>query len=227
MEKIQNNDFIKVSYTAKKASTNEIFETTDENAAKEAKIHSEDSKYGPALIVVGRKHMVPGIEEALTTMTVGEEKTIEVSPEKAYGNRRADLVRLMPVAQFRRNNIDPYPGLVLNLDGISATVKSVNSGRVTIDLNHPMAGEKLTYQVKINEKLKTEEDKVKALLEESKLNGTITIEKTKLELKVDPKLLNNENYFANKTLFLNLVKTLIPEFKKLIVIEEYENEEKA
>ena len=65
----------------------------------------------------------------------------------------------------------------MNIDNSTAIVKSVNSGRVTVDMNHPYAGQQIIYEVKVTKQLTTEKDKIKAL------GRTYNVEPTDAEVK--------------------------------------------
>ena len=82
-------------------------------------------------------------------MSVGEEKKAELEPKDAFGERNPELARVMHLSDFRKRDMDPYPGMQVDIDGTVATVKSINSGRVLVDANHPLAGERMIYEVKL------------------------------------------------------------------------------
>lgn len=144
---MQKNDFIRLSYSGKVKETQQEFDG------------------GEVPIVVGAKFVLPGIDEALERMQVGEKKTIEVAPEKAFGLREQKYIRLVPASQFRKNNMDPYPGMVVSADNMHGRVLSVNSGRVRVDFNHPLAGKVLVYDLEIKTKIDDAKEKIKSLAE--------------------------------------------------------------
>ncbi len=120
----------------------------------------EDS---PLLVILGVGDLIKGLEEALEGMKEGEEKEIEVPPEKGYGERSKDLVVLIPEKEFRQRGIKPYPGLPIEADGRTGRVISVSSGRVQVDFNHPLAGKTLQYKVKVLKEVKDEREIVSYL----------------------------------------------------------------
>lgn len=160
----KKGDFIVIEYTARIKETGEIIETTSAETARKAKIFSEDKVYEPLLVVLGEGRIVKGLEEALYDLDVGVEKEIEVPPEKAYGARDPRKVRILPLREFRRANIEPRPGKIVEVNGVPATVKSVSGGRVVVDFNHPLAGKTLVYELKVVRKIEEPEEKIKALL---------------------------------------------------------------
>jgi peptidylprolyl isomerase len=117
-----------------------------------------DSSRGgePLEFTVGAGEVIPGFDEAVRGMGVGETKTVEIEPEDAYGPRRDGLVATIERerAQFP---VEPQVGMSLALplqDGnqIEVVVTEVTPEHVTIDGNHPLAGEKLIFDVELVEK---------------------------------------------------------------------------
>ena len=82
----------------------------------------------------------------------------------AFGRKDARLIQLIPAGKFRQQNIQPVPGLQLNIDGVFGIVKTVSGGRVLVDFNHPLAGKDLVYDVRISRIVEDDKEKLKALL---------------------------------------------------------------
>ena len=222
-DKISSGDFVKIEFTGKRKVNGAVFDTTDEAKAKEAGIYNNNSTYGPTLVVVNKGMIVKGLDEALVGMGVGEQKTIEIPPEKAFGLRNPALVRVVPLAEFRKRDINPYPGMVVDLDGAPAIVRSVNSGRVMVDLNHALAGETIIYDVKVTSKIDGTEERAKALLENNKLNATkVAFNGGKLEVSFPssdgPR---DAEFFISKTTFIRAIRELLPEVNELEIKETY------
>ena len=112
----------------------------------------------PLAVVLGIRDLIPGLEEVLENMKVGEEKEVEIPPEKAFGERNPDLIVIIPEREFRKRGIRPYPGLPIEADGRTGRVLSVSAGRVQVDFNHPLAGKTLVYKVKLVDELKDMKD---------------------------------------------------------------------
>lgn len=221
-EKVAAGDFVRIAYTARQGSTGAVFDTTDAAKAKEAKIYNEKYAYGPALVVVGKGMVVKGLDDALAGMAVGEERKLELQPEKAFGQRNPKLMRVLPLAEFKKRDINPYPGMVVDLDGNAAMIRSVTSGRVMIDMNHSLAGEKISYELKITEKISSTDEKVKALLESNGLKGAaVKVKEGALELSFPGSVEKDAKYFVGKSSAIRAMKELIPEIKKVEVKEEY------
>ena len=125
-----------------------------EYTVKNSKGEVVDSNKGqaPLEFIAGQGQIIPGLEKEVEKMNVGEEKTIVVKAEEAYGERNEEWVETLPKEQFE--GIDLQKGMTLygqSPDGqtIAVTVKDFNDKEVTIDYNHPLAGEDLTFDVKI------------------------------------------------------------------------------
>ena len=111
----------------------------------------------PLLIVLGQNSIFPKVEEALHTMQPGETESIRLEPEEAYGPHYQELVQEIPAANFG-NSIQPTPGMILSLnveregqqENVPATVIAVENDSFTIDYNHPLAGKKVIYTVKLH-----------------------------------------------------------------------------
>jgi len=139
-EAVKNGDTVRVHYTGR-LETGEVFDT------------SEDGE--PLEFTLGSGEVIPGFEEAVRGMEVGGERTVEIAPEDAYGPHREQLIATVDRvhAEFPT---EPKVGMNLNLplpDGnhLEVVVTEVTDTHVTIDGNHPLAGHKLTFDLKLVE----------------------------------------------------------------------------
>jgi peptidylprolyl isomerase len=136
--KVKKGDIVKIEYTG----TFEDGREFDSNVGKE-----------PLEVEVGVGRVIKGFDQALEGMEKGEEKTMTIPPEEAYGPRDEKLEQALPKDKLPKDI--PYkPGVILNLKHkngqmIMAIVKDVIDDKVLIDLNHPLAGKKLTFKIKI------------------------------------------------------------------------------
>ena len=220
-----DGDFLKIEYTARRTSDKSVVLTTVEKIAKEEKVYDKDTKYAPQLVVVGKNSIIAGVDRAVKGMAVNESKTIEVEPGDGFGERREDLVSVMHLSDFREKDIDPRPGMQINLDGTIATVKSVNSGRVVVDANHPLAGERLLYDVKVVRKLENDSDKLVALSETYSLKAeNTTIDKQTAKVAFGAAVKKDADYFINKSALVDAVFRYFDGVSKVVVDEEYERQ---
>ena len=161
---IQKSDFIIMNYTGSVKETGEVFDTTFEEVAKEKKLYKEGDLYEPRLVVVGEGWVLKALDEALLTFKIRKKNSVEIPPEKAFGNRDPEKVRLVPLRRLIARGITPKLGAQVEYDKRLATVRTMGSGRVTLDFNPPLAGKTLVYEVTVKKKLKTVAEKISALI---------------------------------------------------------------
>ncbi len=216
------NDFIEVDYTAKDANTKEIITTTMEAEAKKAGIDNKEAKYGPTLVVLGANNVIKGLDRELRKMSIGEEKKLTFKPEDAFGQRDEQLVRVMPLSEFRSHDINPYPGMQVRLEDVMATVKSVNSGRVVVDANHPYAGREIEYDIKIIRQLTEPKSKISALGKAYGADPTdVSISGKEVSLHYDSGYKKDAEYFVSKASLVAAILTYMKEFEKVEIKEDY------
>ncbi|NPA86594.1 MAG: peptidylprolyl isomerase [Candidatus Diapherotrites archaeon] len=128
--------------------------------AYEGKVKGEEKPFDevkeekPLIVILGVRDIIPGLEEAIAEMKPGEEREVEIPPEKAFGKRDPNLIVIIPEREFKKRGITPYPGLPIEADGRTGRVVAVSAGRVQVDFNHPLAGKTLVYKVKVIDELK-------------------------------------------------------------------------
>lgn len=115
-----------------------------------------DSSEGrdPLEFEVGGGQVIAGFDEAVTGMEPGEEQTVTIPAEQAYGPRRDELLLEVPREQFP-SDLDPQEGQRLQMQQggqvAVVTVAEVGEDAVTIDANHPLAGRDLTFDLQLVE----------------------------------------------------------------------------
>jgi FKBP-type peptidyl-prolyl cis-trans isomerase 2 len=157
---ITKNDFIELEFTGRTG--DQIFDTTNPKEAEKIGIQ-EPKDIKPLIISVGHEMMLKGLDEQLEGKELNKEYTIHIKPDKAFGPRNPQLIRTYGLANFTKNNINPYPGMSLQLDNQIAKILSVSGGRVTVDFNNPMAGKEVDYTYKINKLITDNKEKIEAL----------------------------------------------------------------
>ncbi|RLJ07415.1 MAG: peptidylprolyl isomerase [Candidatus Aenigmatarchaeota archaeon] len=176
---MNQGDFIKIDYVGRVADTNEIFDLTVESIAKKENIYNEKQKYGSVLVVIGAGMVISGVEKELKKMKTGEEREFTVKPEEAFGKRKPELIKILPLSGFLKNKINPVPGIYVTIDGQQAKIQSVTSGRVRADFNHPLAGKTLKYWVKITKHITDTKEKIESLLKHYMLNYSVEVQGNK------------------------------------------------
>ncbi|MBN2122753.1 MAG: peptidylprolyl isomerase [Deltaproteobacteria bacterium] len=109
----------------------------------------------PLEFVIGKGEVIPGFEEGVLGMEAGESKKISLSPESGYGQRRDELVVDVERSDLP-GHIDPAVGQRLQIklpndNVIRVVITFVDESSVTLDANHPLAGETLLFDVEMVE----------------------------------------------------------------------------
>src|SRR3989475_7761807 len=160
---VKPGDFLLVNYTLKVKESGETVDTTFDSVAKDAHIHREDSTFAPKFIILGEGWLPKGLEESLVGLDPGTSKTVELTPEKGFGTRDPQKMRLVPLRRFKDREY-PIPGRQVEFEGRPAVVRAVGAGRVQMDFNHPLAGRTLVYDVSIDKVLENENEKILNLI---------------------------------------------------------------
>ncbi|WP_456443647.1 FKBP-type peptidyl-prolyl cis-trans isomerase [Thermococcus sp.] len=148
--KVEAGDSVKFHYVGR-FENGEVFDTSYEDIARENDIFVEEREYGPLEVTVGAGEIIPGLEEAMIGMEVGEKKTVTVPPEKAYGMPRQELVVKIPVSEFTQVGLEPIEGMYVMTDSGIAKIVTVTEDGVELDFNHPLAGKTLVFEVEVVE----------------------------------------------------------------------------
>ncbi|MEM0201287.1 MAG: peptidylprolyl isomerase [Candidatus Micrarchaeaceae archaeon] len=219
---LKEGDFVEIEYSIWRGSDNSLVLTTEKKLAEENKIYDKEFVYKPRLVIIGKDNMIKGVIEALKNMSIGENKKLEITPENAFGERIQELVRVLPVSDFRKRDMDPYPGMQIEIDGAVATVMSVNSGRVMVDANHPLAGEKITCEIKLLKKLETVDEKARSILNQYGLmHEKIQANNKELTVNFGSEVKKDGKYFVDKSSAVDIIMANLPEIEKVIIQEEY------
>ena len=107
----------------------------------------------PMTVELGRGEMAEGLELALLGLAEGDEQTIDIGPDLAFGFSDETLIRMVPRAEFEPT-LELEPGLIIEFatadgDTLPGTILDVGDDFVQVDLNHPLAGQTVRYSVKI------------------------------------------------------------------------------
>ncbi len=140
---------IQIDYTAKVKDSDEIFETTLEEEAKKHSIHDPNIKYQPKLVSVGESWVLKGLDEALANTKVGDKLTVNVTPDKGFGERDAGKVRMIPLRKLGEDAEKVSVGDSIEIDDKKGIIRFIGSGRVQVDYNHRYAGKTITYDVSV------------------------------------------------------------------------------
>ena len=140
MERAKYGDKIKVHYTGKLTNGKVFDSSIDRN---------------PMVFTIGQEQMIPDFEQAFVGMSPGESKRITISSDRAFGSYRENLV-----TKIKSGNISPElePKVGQRMDAsrrngqkVVVTITAVTESGVTVDANHPLAGEDLTFDLELIE----------------------------------------------------------------------------
>jgi FKBP-type peptidyl-prolyl cis-trans isomerase SlyD len=213
---IQKGDFIRVSYTGK--NDDRVFDTTDEEVAKANDFYNEKGKYGGDVIIVGSGHTVAGLDEDLVGKEVGYSGSVTIPPEKAFGIRNPELIETIPITKFEQK---PQVGMPVQVDGRQGVVIRAIGRMAQVDFNRFLAGQTVTYDYEIKEKIEDNEGKVKGIL------GLYIGKEFSVEIKdgiatveIEPDLTFNQRWLMSKR---QIAKELIDntDIIEVVYLERY------
>jgi FKBP-type peptidyl-prolyl cis-trans isomerase SlyD len=113
---------------------------------------TESSNGGePLAILIGHGNIIPGLEKAMEGREAGESFSVDVPAAEAYGERRDGLSQRIPKKHFGEQRLMPGMQVVLqtNFGPRAVTIEKVGMSVVDVDLNHPMAGKDLHFDIEI------------------------------------------------------------------------------
>lgn len=183
---IKKKQFVELDFTGRIKDTNEIFDTTNAKDAKTIGIE----KVRPLVVCVGEKMIPEKFDDYLDGKEVGKEYSLDLQPKDAFGERKKDLVKMLPLKIFTDKGIMPYRGMMLNLDDMIVRIGSVSGGRVIADFNNPLSGKAVNYSFKIIKIVDDKKTQVDAIIESmlkmdaSKLNVEVQGNKAVIEFSM-------------------------------------------
>lgn len=138
MQKVESGLFVSVDYTGT-LDSGEVFDSSEGRQ--------------PLEVQMGAGNVIPGFETALMGMALNESKTVTLPPEEAYGQRDESRMHDFPTSDIPEG-MTPQVGQTLMLSTpqgqqIPAKVDSIDDEKVVFDLNHPLAGQALTFEIKV------------------------------------------------------------------------------
>lgn len=136
--KVEKGDMVAVRYTGR-LDSGDVFDTNEEGAE-------------PLEFTVGAGMVIPGFETGVIGLAQGEARTVRVAPEDAYGPRDERLVTKLDRALFEDGDLEVGQHLDLEDEAgnvYHADVVSFDEQTVTVDLNHHLAGQTLTFDIRV------------------------------------------------------------------------------
>jgi len=185
MAKAKKGDFIEVEYTGTLKDNNFVFDTTDIEVAKANNLYESKTEFGPAIICLGQGQLLKGLEEEIEGKEIEKDLVIPLPTEKAFGKKDAKMIKMIPSSAFRKQRIEPQPGLPVNVDGMSGVIKTASGGRCLVDFNHPLSGKDVVYTVKILRIVADDAEKIKSFLKLSlRLKADVEVKEGKAEISI-------------------------------------------
>ena len=218
---------ILVDYSAKVKDTDDIFESTIEEEAKKHSIHDANIKYQPKLVSVGESWVLKGLDEALANTKVGDKLSVEVTPDKGFGERDSGKVRMIPLRKLGDDADKVSVGDTIEVDNKRGIVRFIGSGRVQIDYNHKYAGKTIVYDVNVLKSLDSDDDKILGILkrhipvEDSKL----VFKKTgnSVDITIPEEMFRADGLQVMKHFIQMDIFKFVPNLEKLNYVETHEN----
>jgi len=216
---------ILVDYTAKVKDTDEVFETTIEAEAKKHSIHDANIKYQPKLVSVGESWVIKGLDEALANSKVGDKTSVEVTPDKGFGERDSGKVRMIALRKLGEDADKVSVGDTVEIDQKTGIIRFIGSGRVQVDYNHRFAGKTILYDVNVLKALETDDEKINGMLkrhlpvDDSKLVFKKT--GTSLDINIPEELFRSDGLQVMKHFIQSDIFKFIPTLEKINFLETH------
>jgi|TARA_Y100000031_G_C8159461_1_gene356209 FKBP-type peptidyl-prolyl cis-trans isomerase 2 len=182
-KKIKKGDFIELDYTGR-MDDGTVFDTTIKKIA-EANNLNKKVDYKPVVICVGESHILPALEEGLEGKKLGKH-SFNLEPENAFGKKSAKMLKLVPLKVFKKQDIVPYNGLEVNVDGMFGIVRSASGGRIIVDFNHPLSGRNLSYDLNVKSFIADDKAKLESLLKLTRVHyDSVSVKDKKAVIVLD------------------------------------------
>ncbi len=224
---LKEGSLAKIDYTGRVVG-GDVFDTTREKDA-DKQAESRNGKYEPVLVVAGKGELVQGLDKALIGMKKGDNKKLELEASEAFGERSAELVKVIPLKEFKKEKMTPFPGMIIEANGRNARVQSVSGGRVRVDFNHPLAGRSVEFDVEIKEEITDKEKGTKAVFE--KYFGGLPKGEAELKVKGEEAVVRIDAKYGQaiaqlKKIFSDSLTGSNLGIKKVVFVEEFEGKKK-
>jgi len=180
---IKEKDIIELDLILKDALTKEILDTTFPEIAKENNLNIK-SEYVPLTFIVGTGELLKNVEKNIIDLDLNKPKTFTLKKDEAFGDKDDKKIQILPMSEFKKEKINPMPGLYVNIGDKSAKIISVSGGRVKVDFNPIFAGRDLEYTITINKIYSEDKHKIPSILDKT----FYFLPKNQIEYVIDEKL---------------------------------------
>jgi FKBP-type peptidyl-prolyl cis-trans isomerase SlyD len=162
-EGLQDDDFIRLDYTARAVEDDQLVDTTDPDVAEKEGIDDADQEFEPRTIVLGQGHIFPSVEDDIGGKEVGDTGSVVVPASEAFGEYDEDDVRTISKDKIPED--DRYPGAQVTVDRQEGYIETIIGGRARVDFNHPLAGDDIEYEYEIIDTVEDRQEKADGLME--------------------------------------------------------------
>jgi FKBP-type peptidyl-prolyl cis-trans isomerase SlyD len=227
---LESGTLILADWTAKVKDTGQLIDTTRKSDAESAGQADPTRTYEPRLIAVGEGWVLKGLDEALAGADPGQKLDVELPPEKAFGARDITKISRIPIRKFGEKASELTVGAEVEVDNRIGIVRSLESGRATVDFNPKYAGKTLLYNVEIKERLDSNGAKIAALIrrrlaiDKEKLKFESTDDEIKITIPSDY-FLTEGIQIIKRAISTDLFKFIKP-LQRVSFVETFENPSK-
>ena len=222
---------ILVDYTAKVKDSEEVFDTTIEEDAKKHSIHEQNVKYQPKLVSIGEVSypVLKGLDEALAKTAVGDKLTVEVTPDKGFGERDSGKVRMIPIRKLGEDAEKVSVGDTIEVDNKRGIIRFIGSGRVQIDYNHRYAGKTIVFDVNVIKSLDSSGDKIDGILknrlpvDDSKIS--FDLKDKEVNIAIPEEILRADGLQIMKHFIQLDIFKFVPSLEKVSFVETHVNKQ--
>jgi FKBP-type peptidyl-prolyl cis-trans isomerase SlyD len=220
---VTEGSFVRLSYTGRMGER--VFDTTDETVAKEEGIHNPQAVYGPVLVRVGNRHVVMGLDDALVGKETGEEGTVEVPPEKAFGPRDEARVESVSLGEFKEK---PAIGQAVEIENREGVVANIIGRRAVVDFNHPFAGKTVTYSFQIEEVVESMPDQIGGLIQlYTQRSMEVSVEGGVVTIRLPPAIGYDRRWLLWRSRVIQEIFEFYPDVGEIVLLESFKRQAKA
>ena len=165
-----------------------VFDITQKSVSESSGLHAHDKVFAPAVVCIGERQLLPGLDDALVDKEMGKEYSVTLPPEKTFGKKDIKKMKIVPMNAFKEHKVQPHPGLQIDMDGERGVITQISGGRVIVNFNNPLAGREIVYDFKVNKKITDQKEQAIIYLHNSfgipkdKVNVEIKEQKATVEL---------------------------------------------
>jgi len=153
MTQVKSGDFVRFNFIGR-LEDGTVFDSSEEHHHHDDDCGCEGGG-GPLEFRVGQEDVLPALEQAVIGMEVGDKRTVTLTPAEAYGEREDENIITVPRSEFP-DDLEPEEDQLLEMldddgEAFPVWVTEVTDDTVTLDANHPLAGETLIFEMELTE----------------------------------------------------------------------------